>query len=212
MSKGQKIALLMIWLGILGSLGAVLGSWQVRQQSLAGELMTVRRNLLTHEEDVQVNGLWVPLPEYERNLKQGPGLVAQLPPDTPATDPGAPTLPYAGPLPEPTDGEYQSQLPDPADAQVAQASPQQQVEPIAPDSPQPDPQAATELSDGEQSEPSGYDGIPVVRAPSEDGVQAWARPPSLPHEGPASAGNGRDQNDSGGATAQAQAEPTQPPA
>ena len=40
--------------------------------------MLVRRNLLTTEEDVLVNGQWVPLQGYARKL--GPMLMAQQPP------------------------------------------------------------------------------------------------------------------------------------
>lgn len=191
MSRAQKIALVVIWLGILGSIAAVLFSWQVRREWMVpGGYMLVRRNLLTAEADVLISGQWVPLPGFRRS---GPTLLAKQPPpsgEPPETDPNQPALPTRAPAPDLL-GEPDHSL------QQAKVPPAPRVRPrapvrvkITPDPPESD-AAALPAEDGyPSSAPPVSPDLPVVRAPSPDEVPAVAAPPSPPPDKAAATDNG----------------------
>jgi hypothetical protein len=191
MSRAQKVALLLIWLGIVGGLAAVLFSWQVRREWVEpGGYMLVRRNLLTSEIDVWIGGEWVPLPRAGRS--RGPLLAESRPQQAEApsgVDSAPPAPPARAPSPGVVERPHQPQrvaAPAPRRAR-APAPVRVRARPAAPAAAPP--QAA--LPPAEEGSPPAAASldpdIPIVRAPSPGQAPEAEEPPLSPPDQVASA-------------------------
>jgi hypothetical protein len=199
MSRAQKVALLLIWLGIVGGIAAVLFSWQVRREWVEpGGYMLVRHNLLTAEVDVWIGGEWVPLPRAGR--RRGPLLAESRRQQAEApsgVDSAQPALPARAPSPGVVEPPHQPQrVAAPAPRRARTPAPVRvRARPAAP--PAPPPEAAAPASQAalppaeEEVAPAAVStdpDIPIVRAPSSDQLPEAGASPSPPSDQVASAG------------------------